>query len=636
MNNIFRMTLQYEPTGEMNEITDLDFTVTKTSEDTVYYNCEKFGVQAAIKTTYEGKEKLQSLTITAGDKTIVEKVKFPISRKRLTNYDKLLVSTAWGDMMDHPAQMIQQYCLGKDSGEEKYGWIRAVSEHEVAYMYPSIMSMQYLVVFNQYNSYYLASYSVGKESLSFNITTFKNNPYDLELSVCHYPYVKNGKWESPVCSQAELGAGWYEAADTYSLHMGTKFKNPDLPEWMTDENEGFHGWLATPMKAWGHITCRFSDLPKIYKESVVAAGLNTLHVYGWCNDGHDTLYPNYYPNPELGTVEELKHACEEIKNIGGHIILYTNGRILDPNSEFFKSGGYKDVCIDENGKPCEEVWGPKIHYQIHCPSQTAYHKYMADAVGRIIKEYKANAVQIDQTSCNYGEFCFDKNHNHTKPSDNFLDGLTDELKTIRNTYKSLDKDFFVWCEGCHERFGQYYDVEQGHGEAYSLLHIGTACPEQFKYNYKKRIVSGLALDLQQMCYSFIQGKPFDAKVGKMTEKDYAELISKLVAVRKKYPEIYLNGIYMADKDIDADKYTRCGAILSEDENTMMIGIWKQGAGYESKGNISEIKIPDNYSYLRTAYPSESKVSYLSNGIHSVKYDGPVAAVLFEKIQKCEG
>ena len=122
----------------------------------------------------------------------------------------------------------------------------------------------------------------------------------------------------------------------------------------------------------------------------------------------------------------------------------------------------------------------------------------------------------------------------------------------------------------------------------------------------------------------------------MTEKDYAELISKLVAVRKKYPEIYLNGIYMADKDIDADKYTRCGAILSEDENTMMIGIWKQGAGYESKNNISEIKIPDNYSYLRTAYPSESKVSYLSNGIHSVKYDGPVAAVLFEKIQKCEG
>lgn len=627
MKELFRIRAKALHNGEVFELSEKDFTF---SESKAEYVFAPLDIKVKIKTLSSDGEKLQKIFVAVNDKSVIEQVRFPVCPKtELTNYDKLLVSTAWGDIMEHPAQQIKQYCMGRNSGNEMYGWIRAISDLEVSYMYPSIMSMQYVVLFNQAKSFYLASYSTGEESHSFNIAAYSNSSYNLELSICHYPYISGEEWESPVCSRANLGAGWHEAADLYSSHMSGKFGDPDLPQWMKDDSVGFHGWLATPMKAWGHTSCRFNELASIYKEKVAPTGLNTMHVYGWCNNGHDTLYPNYYPNPELGTADELRAACEEIKSLGGHIILYTNGRIVDPESEFFKNGGNEDVCIDENGKPYEEIWGPDIHYRVNCPSQTAYHRYMSGAVERIIKEYGANAIQIDQTSCNYGEFCFNKNHNHSKPSNNFLGGLTEELKTIRNTYKSLNKDFFVWCEGCHERFGKYYDVEQGHGEAYSMLHIGSACPEQFKYTFKNRIVSGLALDLQQMCYSFIQGKPFDAKVAKIADSDYAALITQLVAVRKKYPEIYLRGSFMDNKGIDSDKYSRCGSIISEDGSEMMLSVWKQGADYKSVRNNSAIRLPDGWKVAQTVFPTEAVISEIGSGIYKMEYNGSVAAVLLK-------
>ena len=139
MKELFRIRAKALQSGEIFELSEKDFTF---SESKAEYIFAPLDITVEIKTLSSDGEKLQKIFVSVNDESVIEQVRFPVCPKtELTNYDKLLVSTAWGDIMEHPAQQIKQYCMGRNSGNEMYGWIRAISDSEVSYMYPSIMSM---------------------------------------------------------------------------------------------------------------------------------------------------------------------------------------------------------------------------------------------------------------------------------------------------------------------------------------------------------------------------------------------------------------------------------------------------------------------------------------------------------------
>ena len=291
--------------------------------------------------------------------------------------------------------------------------------------------MQYGALYNGARSLYFASYSTGDETLSLDARAL--NDHTLALSISHYPFLSEGAWRSPLCGFALLPGDWHGATDLYAGHMKRHFVPPDPPAWLKRD---FHGWAQIFMRREGEGPAyRYSDPPEVY-ERVRRTGLNTLHIAGWCGDGFDTLYPDFDVDPQLGSAEDLRAALDGVRALGGHAVLYTNGRLVDPDSSFYLEGGDRTLCLDESGAAYEEGYGTSVVFNVACPSCEDYTDYYAQRLRAVITNFGAHAVQIDQISCTAGFFCFDASHPHPTPATNFLGGTEARLKNLREMYRS--------------------------------------------------------------------------------------------------------------------------------------------------------------------------------------------------------
>ena len=615
MHAIFEMTLRRSE-GDCLTLSSGDFTLQDGS-----WIYAPLGLRARLQAAPHGEQ-----LVVAGDGLcVVEQVRYPICvQEHSSQYDQLLFASSWGDNLHEPTQTIRRYWEGRNQRSDAYQYIKC-APNEIRYLYPSIMAMQFVTLYNGASSFYLASYSTGSDSLSFCARAL-SGPCALDLSILHYPWLESGEWTSPACESAVLGAGWHPACDLYMSRMGGVFADPDWPAWMKSPDDGFHGWVQVPMKYRGRpALLRYSDLPRVYREKVASLGLNTMHVFGWCNEGHDTLYSDYYPNPELGTPQELRAACEEIIAMGGHVILYANGRLYSLKSRLGQKYGDSIACKDENGVPYDEIWGPNEHFRICCPTETPFHDETCETIRRFIAEYGANAAQLDQISCNYGEFCYDKTHHHPTPASNFLPGVERELIEARKVHKALRDDFFVWAEGCHERFGQYYDVEQGHGETYSWQ-VGESLPEQFRYCRKDRIVTGLARNIHQLCHSMLQGKPFDITLASLQDSAFAAFLGDMIRLRRHYPQFYLTGRFMDTAGLQTDRSTRCAGLLSQDGSQTAVGLWRRGSGL-TDASCTWLRLPAGSGAPECIYPADGSIRADGSWLE-VSFTGPLAIVTF--------
>ena len=78
-------------------------------------------------------------------------------------------------------------------------------------------------------------------------------------------------------------------------------------------------------------------------------------LFAWWKEGMDNGYPNYEPDPALGGTEKLKKAITEINSLGGIVILYANGHLIDVSTDFYKKAGIKYTMKDIEKN--ESRWG---------------------------------------------------------------------------------------------------------------------------------------------------------------------------------------------------------------------------------------------------------------------------------------
>lgn len=600
--------------ANLTEITSSDFAnfsqkeigniTTLTFEGTPYSGGQSAKVIVTLK--HLEQEVLGSIGIELGGGFIVRTLRFPyIVWSPVLPEDDLLMSTAWGDNIERPVKTIRERCGG-----------------ELTYFYPSMLGMQYMALYSPARCVYVSSYSTSDETFTLGAKAINDNT--IALSVNHHPFIDKGTWQSPEVGFSILKGDWHAAADLYRSHTQDTFKTPDIPQWMRDE---FHGWVQVGMKFENRApNYYFKDLPEVFK-LIQETGLNTMHIFGWSGHAFDTEYPEFRINPELGTEEELKSAMDSIKEMGGHAILYTNGRLVDPATDYYKNTGGEDgVCINEGGKPYIERYGTSAEFRIACPVFKPYQQQMVSEVKKIISEMGAHAIQIDQISCNWGFFCFNKQHSHPTPSTNFLPGVDAILSGVRKAHKEVDPDFFVWCEGCNERFGQYYDVNQGHGEEFTWQ-IGESLPQQFKYNYPDYIVTGISDGIHKLCHTYAQGKPFDFHLHNLDNGEYAGLLKSLVAVRKMESEYFLYGVFKDNVGLDVTNGAKGFVIERKDGNGALVNTWIPGAGLNTESSVS-IRLAGCKQSYRAAYPSDVAIEQDGSWLN-LKWRGPVVTVIFE-------
>jgi len=559
-----------------------------------------------------GEQVLAHLQIENPGPWPVRRVRFPILTVRPTYpYDTLLLSHPMGDAMYYPNRVIGARMGG-----------------EAIYRYPATLAMQYMVLYNAGRSYYLSAYSTGDETFEHSAKTIRGG---LRLSCVWYPFLETGSWQSPPCGFAVLPGGWHKAADLYRSRMAKVFQPPPLPAWM---RTSFHGWGQVSMKGGSqNPPFRFRDIPSLYKK-VADLGLNTLHIFSWGKGGMDNDYPRRTPSPRLGTPGELRDALDAVRAMGGHVVLYTNGRLIEPGTGFYqKEGGQACLALSEKGRPYEETYTRRFY--VACPSAKAYRDVLFDNFRRMVLDYHAGGAQIDQIACTPAAFCFaTEAHGHATPATNWLAPTDALLKRIHEFYRRHDPDFFVWAEGTNERFGRYYEVHQSHGEEGTWT-PGDSLPEQYHYTYPNHLVTGTADSIPQMCHTFGQGKPFDFHMlRRLRDPDWVWLLKRLVAVRKAEPAYFLRGRFLDTVGLEVSgRDVRFWRIDRTDAPGTLVNLWARGRGLKDRARAT-VKLPEPDWPVRAVYPE--KLSITKDGTRLVlEWTGPVATLVAEPLpQTC--
>ena len=606
---IFRIALAPDAASPAREVLPADFGQVKRSDSRgetrlVFEGLSGEALRVTVRLRRAEGEVLAGIEIESGERAMVREVKFPyLVCKPVHSFDHLLMPTPWGDNIERPTRTLASR-----------------PERSISYIYPSTLAMQYISLHCPSRCFYLSNYSLSDESFELGATSLDDD--QLAIWIKHYPFTAGGVWKSPECGFSALPGGWHGAADLYRSRMGDKFRAPDLPDWM---REGFHGWVQVGMGfEGGKIKRRFSDLPATF-ERVKKAGFDVMHVYGWAGHGFDTKYPEYDVNPALGTVEEFREALDAIRSMGGRTILYINGRLVDPSTGFYRRGGKDAVCLREDGSPYLERYGTSVSFRIACPACEIYREQIEREVCRIVQDYRADAIQIDQISCNPGFLCFDSRHPHPTPATNFLPGVLAMLARLRKVHKFINPEFFTWCEGCHERYGQFYDVNQGHGEAYSWQ-MGESLPEQFKYTYPSYVVTGLCTSLQRLCHAYAQGKPFDLPIEYLDDAEIAATASELVALRKAYPEYFVRGVFRDSAGLEVSQGARAYLIERADGGGKLVNVWVPGTepGVQSRASF---RLLEESGMPQAVYPANVTLARDGDWFEA-RWRGPVATLMF--------
>src|SRR5205814_8120351 len=106
----------------------------------------------------------------------------------------------------------------------------------------------------------------------------------------------------------------------------------------------------------GNIMLPFKDIPA-WAKGAHDFGVNAVLISGWNVGGHDNQYPNYTPDPRLGTYEELAAGIEECHRMGVKVFFFANIQPVDISTDWYRDELHNYRMMDAKGQITYSGWG---------------------------------------------------------------------------------------------------------------------------------------------------------------------------------------------------------------------------------------------------------------------------------------
>ncbi len=486
-------------------------------------------------------------------------------------------------------------------GTEKSWNGNVIDPHKMRMLYPGVASMSWFDICNEQEGLYLASYDRTLQSTCLNVMkhfekeTFASNklkvqkfPFEdeeyLSLSLVKYPFIGRGENWKANCYVISLHQGdWHIASQKYRAWADTWMRKAEPPAWIAED---LVGWQIIILKSqYGEIFWRYSDIPGLFAE-MKEAGITTFFVWGWHTGGMDNRYPEYELDPLLGGEEEFKRAIEKVKEMGGRVILYTQGRLLDLGTEFYRRIGHHISAKCLWGNEYHEFYPFSHHgtiltesngkeFAIACPSNPEWLGVLLNQV-ELVKRLGASGMLFDQLGGTKPYLCFDSSHPHEKPSLAFGPNIVRNWEKIREAVKKPDPEFGVITELTTDVYTQQVDIVHGYG--YGRRYDSS--PEIFRYTFPERIISCRQIevgDYEEVNFAFVYGLRFDIAIYALSsslseDPELAKYIKAIADIRRKYKNLLMKGTFVDEDgfEINDDRLLAKGYKASEQ---MAILIW---------------------------------------------------------------
>ena len=243
---------------------------------------------------------------------------------------------------------------------------------EYAFNYAREMSMPWTSLYNPVikRGFYFAAHDQVRrcKSLAFSLvpgnatnrvgddwptkSEAQGRPVGVRLSWTFFPYTKPGETFAgdPVVLRCHAG-GWRQAAAIYRVWFDASFGvvNSERDD-MRRETTTLDTMFLLPED---NVNLTYRDIPK-WARSAHRRGVRSVMVSGWQVGGHDRGYPNYQPDPRLGTWKQLETAIDAVHQLGMKIYFFVNLFPVDMTTKRFRNEWHRYVVQDP--------WGQRYHH----------------------------------------------------------------------------------------------------------------------------------------------------------------------------------------------------------------------------------------------------------------------------------
>lgn len=405
------------------------------------------------------------------------------------------------DLATHPALLADGF--GKrvnrvpEAGKKPEPWAAAGKAFEIASHYPSARgTMQWLALAGREGGLYVGSHDPEHRSKQLCLR------YDPEsrrfgMAVRHGFFCRAGERVAlpPVVIQPYAGT-WHAAARIYRTWVDSAVKLRDVPDWA----KGASGWLLCILKQQnGEIMWDYPSLARLC-DVADARGLDILGLFGWAQGGHDHLYPDYNPCPDMGGREALKAALSEVRRRGKRSIIYANGQLQERHATAFWKETGKDIAIlRRDGETYQQTYHkyaniPVYRFDLGCLYAPAWYDRML-ALALQANELGADGILYDQLAMMAPMACYGEGHGHPVPSLVHEAERPGFLLRIAEHMRKINPEFIVMTEGLHDcaldaislfhgcELGMFYASASEVQARMKADRAADAFPELFRYTY---------------------------------------------------------------------------------------------------------------------------------------------------------
>ena len=440
---------------------------------------------------------------------------------------------------------------------------------------------------------------------------FKN----LEAGFYRYPNAMCGDtWSNDASVVVPYTGDWTETSRIYRSWADTWWHHAPVPKWVQDMT----GWQRVIFKhQYGEVLRTYEDLPGRITAAGESVGCGAVLAFGWWDEGMDNGYPNYTLKDEASWKEAIaayragsavppccfatlsgqmlrdSTACPK-----NRLLLYFNGRLIDVESNFYKSGGGSRVANKDNtGREFTE------HYKFTGEGTTlGYYDSRTFVIANMSKrewrdqllkwadramEYGADAVFYDQLGV--AEEFPDWDLSREYPVQDIFTGRykADALREIRDHIKAKDPEFALgteWLSDCTSQFCDFVHIVE-------FTALPESFPEWFRYTFPEVVWSDRCVrddnDVpRRVNNTLLKGLRNDIEVfrcrGLIDETPiYQAHLAKVNEIRHAFPDLLLEGRYTAtdgftcsNKALSARSYTagdRMAVVVTNTGEKMQIG-----------------------------------------------------------------
>lgn len=287
-------------------------------------------------------------------------------------------------------------------------------------------------------------------------------PIGLTMGWVNFPYLAQGTFRAgPIALQLHAG-DWHEGSDLYRKWFDQWFQVKREPTWLRKEM----AWQSVIISNSEDVVVhRFQDLPRLAADAK-KYGVTTFEILGWDTGGIDRGYPQYRPNPRLGTAQEFRSALAEIRRLGVHPLIFSNIQVADTATPLFQET-LRPYAV--RGRWAEDWptmgWGEgtigarmglaRSNMTLVSPAHPEFRKLLMDQYLQLVRD-GADGFQLDKT--NILAWLDFNPRLPVSPDKSLIGGVLDMFRELLPAARRINPDFALASEIFTDRAFPYVDV----------------------------------------------------------------------------------------------------------------------------------------------------------------------------------